>query len=138
MRGIKWARQKIQRAFVLDFAVQIGKNDGNVAAKFPNDLATGAAGRCKHICVGDDTDSVEFAFAFGNGFENGDTFGADGEPITRVFNIAAGKDAPRPGAHGGTDAKTGERCMCVFAGIASHGDELFVSKHGRIMHRNEI
>lgn len=136
MRRVKWARQEIERTFALDFAVEIGEDHWDIAAKFPNDLTTGPAGRRERHGIGDNCDGVEFAFAFGDGFENGDTFRADREAVARVFDVASGEDAARFGAHGGADAKMGEWRMRLLPSRAGGSYELIVSGHGKIMHRN--
>jgi hypothetical protein len=51
-------------------------------------LTASAAGRSERFGVGDDGDGVETAFTFADGFEDGDAFGADGESVGRVFDVA--------------------------------------------------
>ena len=133
MRGVEGAREQVQRAFAFDSAVKIGEDYGDVAAKFPDDLAARAAGRRERIRVGDDSDGVEFmrAFAFGESLENGDAFGAKGEAVAGVFDVAARKDASGFCADGGTDAKMGERGVGVLEGGSGSGDDLaFVCLRG--------
>jgi hypothetical protein len=128
MRGVEGARKQVKRAFAFDFAVKIGEDYGHVAAEFPDDLAAGAAGRRERVRIGDDSDSVEFmrAFALGESLENGDAFGAEGQAVAGVFDVAAGEDASGFGSHGSTDAKMGERRVGVVAGGSGSGDELVV------------
>ncbi len=137
MRGVEGAREKIQGALAFDFAVKIGEDDRNVAAKFPDDLAASAAGRGEGVCVGDDGDGVEVVFSFGDGFENGDAFGAEGESVGGVFDVASGEDAAGFGAHGGADAKFRKWSVGVFTGGAGRGDQLVVGGHRGIMYSNQ-
>jgi hypothetical protein len=128
-------RQQIERALAIDLTSEVGQDHGNVAAEFPNDLTACTAGRSECIGVGDDGDGVEFmrAFAFGNGFEDGDALGAKSEAVTSVFDIAARKDTAGFRAHRSADAKTRERCVGMFAGSACGGDELLIGRHGVII-----
>src|SRR5215471_14464169 len=103
MRGSQVGRvegfgKKIAHWDGFHFAFEIGEDDGDVAAEFPDDLAAGAARRSERIGVGDDGDGVEAAFAFANSLENSDTFRADGKPVGSVFNIAAAENAARGSA----------------------------------------
>src|SRR5690348_5626987 len=129
VRGIKGAWKKVQRAFALGFAFEIRENHGNIAAKFPDDLAARATGRRERVGIGDDGDGFEIVLALGDGFENGDAFGAEREAVAGVFDVAAAIDASGFGMNGGAHEKFGERRVRVFAGGARGGDELVFVNH---------
>src|SRR5262249_23910964 len=102
----------------MDFAtaLEIFEDDGNVAAEFPNQLATGATGRRERVGVGDDGDGVEAALAFRDGLEDGHALRADGQAVGGVFDVASAKDAARDCAKGRANAKVRIRSVGVFAG----------------------
>jgi len=74
--------------------MQIGEDDLEVAAEFPQDLAARAARRSGGFGIGDDGDAREAAVAFRQRFEHGDALGADRQTIGGIFDVAAGDDRP--------------------------------------------
>src|SRR5579875_2723789 len=136
MRGVEGTRKEIERALAFGLAGEIRKNHGNVAAKFPDNLAASAAGRRERIRIGDHGDGFEILLALGNGFENRDALGADGEAVAGVFDVASGENASGFGVDRGADAKFREGRMSVIAGGAGGGNQLVFVMHGRIMPAN--
>src|SRR5437870_179054 len=74
--------------------MQVDQGYGNIAAEFPQDLAAGTARWGERFRIGRDRDAAELARAFGDGFEDGDALGTDCKAVGRVFDVAAGVDAP--------------------------------------------
>src|SRR5215813_3795326 len=87
------------------FAFEIGENHRDVATEFPDELTTCAAGSGQRVGVGDNGDGIKAAFAFADGFEDGHTFGAHGETVSGVFDVAAAEDAAGSGSQGCAYAK---------------------------------
>jgi hypothetical protein len=58
-------------------AFQIYQREFGVAAELPEDLAAGAAWRREYVGIGGDGDAREFARAFRDCFEDGDSLCAD-------------------------------------------------------------
>jgi hypothetical protein len=121
VRGIERFREEIAHLQDFGFAFQVGEDYRDVAAKFPDQLATGAAGWRQNVGIGDDGDGVEAALAFADGLENGGAFGADGQAIGSIFHVTAAEDAAGSGAKGGPDSKIGVGSVSVFARL--FGDE---------------
>ena len=103
------------------FTFEVAEDHRNVAAEFPDQLATGAAGWRQNVGVGDNGDGVEAALAFADGLEDGGAFGADGQAIGSIFHVTAAEDAAGCGAKGGADSKIGVGSMSVIARL--FGDE---------------
>jgi hypothetical protein len=106
-------------------AVQVGENDFNVAAKFPNNLAARATGRRQDVRIGDHGNCVEAVLAFGNSLENSHTLGADGQTVGGILNIAAGEDAPGGRSYGGAYAKIRKWGVRVLSRGARRRDQSF-------------
>lgn len=70
MRRVEGMRKQVEGAFPFDLAVKVGHDHSNVAAEFPNDLTTGAAGRGKRVGISNNGDGLELVFAFRDGFED--------------------------------------------------------------------
>ena len=119
-------RKKLRHAEGLRLAAEIGENDFAIAAKFPDDLAASAAGRSEFFGGGDDGNGVEAARAFGNGFEDGGAFGADGESVGGIFHVAAGENLAGLRAQRRTNFEIGERGVRVLANSARGGDKFGV------------
>jgi len=79
------------------FAFEVGKDHRDVATEFPDELAARAAGRGQRFGVGHYGNGVETALAFADGFEDRDAFGADGQSIRGVFDVAPAKDSAGSG-----------------------------------------
>ena len=60
-----------------------------ISAELPKNLAAGSAGRGGCLRIGDDGDGLQHPFAFGNGFQYGNSFGTSAQPIRRALDIAA-------------------------------------------------
>src|SRR5690348_16073858 len=109
VRGVEGFGEEVAHLRGFGPAFEVGEDDRDVAAEFPDHLTAGTAGGSESLGVGDDDDSVEAAFAFAEGFENGDAFGADGESVGGVFYVAAAENAAGGGAQSGAYAKVGVR-----------------------------
>src|SRR5271163_4729051 len=70
-------RKQIAHLDSFGFTLQIGKDYGDIAAKFPDQLAACAAGRRERVVIRDDGNGVKVAFAFAHGFKDRYSFGAD-------------------------------------------------------------
>src|SRR5579862_589230 len=124
-RSIEGPREEIFHLELFGFAVEVGESDLDVAAKLPDNLTAGAAGRSEKLGVGSHGDAAKFARAFRDCFPNGDAFGAYGEAVGRVFDVAAGENAAVFGFERRADQEMGERCVGVLAG----GDGGFGQSH---------
>src|SRR5262249_38653847 len=78
---IEGSRKEVAHLDDLRFAFQVGEDDGNVAAEFPDDLPAYAARRRKFFGIGNDCYMFDFSFAFGDGFPDSDAFGANGKAV---------------------------------------------------------
>ena len=84
-----------------------GENHINITTEVHQHLSASAAGRCKILCIGHDSDRLELPYPFRAGLENGSPLGTQGKGVCADFNIASGKyPAVRP-EEGGTDTETG-------------------------------
>src|ERR1700730_1398046 len=111
------------------FAFQIGKDDGNIAAEFPDELAAGAAGSTESFGVRYDGDGIEAALAFADSLENSDTFGANGQAIRCIFDIAAAEDSSGGRAKSGAYPKIRIGRMGILARLLGCGDQMIVLTH---------
>ncbi len=84
--------------------------------KLPENLAAGAARRGQFVSVGGHRDTPELARAFGDGLEDGDAFGANGQTVSSVLDVAAGEDPAVLGFNCGAHAEFGKRSVCVGSG----------------------
>src|SRR5262245_41967587 len=110
-------------AFLL---LQIREVDLQVAAELPQDLPARAAGRRRRLGVGDDRNPREDAVAFGERLEHRDAFGADGEAVRRVLDVAPGDDGAVARLQRGADLEVREGGLRVLAGAARGADEVEV------------
>ena len=94
MGRVEWFREEIFHPDCFRFAFEVRHDNGNVAAKFPNELAASAARRRQRVGVSYHGNRVEAALSFADGFEDGDALGANGEAVGSVFDVAAAKDSP--------------------------------------------
>src|SRR5260370_41066673 len=92
MRGIERFWKQFTNLEDFAFAFEICHDNGNVAAKFPDQLAARTARRCQRLCIRDHRDGVEAALPFADGFEYGDALGANGEAVRSVLDVAAAKN----------------------------------------------
>src|SRR5262249_27618601 len=86
-------------------------------------------GRRQLFAIRHHGDSVEAAFAFAHGFEDGRALGAKGEAIGGVLHVAASKDSPGLGAHRRSHTKIGIRRVSVFSSTLRRGNQLIVLAH---------
>ena len=108
-------------------SLEVGEDHVDVAAVLPQELAAGPAGRRRVLGVGDDDDAREDVVAVGEGFDERDAFGAKGQAVGRVLDVAARDDVavarlerrahleagvagvrPRAGERGGGDERLGQ------------------------------
>jgi len=129
---IKRSRKEVLHLHDLHSALQIRHDHGDVAAKFPDQLAASAARRREGISVSDYGNSVEPALAFADGFENGDALGANGEAVGSVLDVAAAKDSPRSGTKRRANAKVGVRRMRVFPCLPRGRNQSFIFVHANV------
>jgi hypothetical protein len=115
------------------FSLQVRKYDGYVTAKFPDELTTSSARRRECVGVGDNRDRVEAAFAFADCFEDCDAFGANGQPVGCVFNVASAEDATGRGAKCGADAKVRVGGVRVFARLFRNANQMIEVGHAEIV-----
>ena len=123
VRRVKRFREKDLHLDDFHFALEIGEDHGNVAAEFPDELAAGAARGSESIGVSDDGNGVEAALAFADGFENGDAFGANGEAVGGIFDVATAEDSAGSGVKGGANAKIRKRRVGIFARLQRGFDQ---------------
>src|SRR5262249_35598857 len=86
------------------------KDDSCIFTELEDHLAAGAARRTRDVVAiydGDGTDGQLGSFGALHRRKNRGTFGADGQPVRGVFNVAARKDLALFGKNGSADAKTG-------------------------------
>src|SRR5437899_13010015 len=114
MRGVEWSGKQFAQLDDLRFALENGHDHAKVTAEFPDQLAAGAAGWGQSVGVSHHGNSVEAALAFADGFENGDAFGAHGEAVGRILDVAAAKNPSGRSAQGGANAKIRVRRVGVF------------------------
>src|SRR6266481_867302 len=129
MRGIERFGKEFAHLDDFRLALEIGHDHRNVPAKFPDQLAAGAAGWGQSVGVSHHGNSVEAALAFADGFENGDAFGAHGEAVGRILDIAAAKNSSGSGAQRGAHAKIRVRGMRVFPRLPRGRNQGFVFAH---------
>ena len=93
---------------------RIQQHDLHVAAKFPEDLTARPARRRQHIGISRNCDPAEFTRAFRDRLENRHAFGAKGETIGRVFDVAARVDAAGGVLQRGANAEIRKRRVRMF------------------------
>ena len=103
------------------FAVEIGEDDWDITAKFPDDLTTNAARWRQGFGLGDHGVAFYFALALRDGVPHGDTLGAHREPVARRFDIAADDDLAVVGLKRRPNLKFRKRRIRVF----THGCRCF-------------
>ena len=92
-RSVEGAGEQRPESQGFGLSVQVCEHQFDVAAELPEDLAAGSAGRRQYVRIGDYGHSDEVAGAFRDGLEDGDAFGANGQAVGGVFDIAAGENA---------------------------------------------
>lgn len=65
----------------------------SIAAELPKNLPARATRRSQEIGIGNYRNALQFPGSFGDRLHNGDAFGADGQAIGCVFDVAAREDA---------------------------------------------
>src|SRR4029077_9841336 len=129
LRGIERLWKQIAHLNDFGFALEIGHDHGNVATKFPDQLAAGSARRRERIGIRHHGNSVEPALAFADCFKNGDAFGANREAVSSVLDVAPAKDSAGGGTKRGTHAKIGIRRMRVLPRLPGCRNQSFIFFH---------
>src|SRR5216117_2467596 len=77
IRNIEWLREQIFQLVDFGFSVRVKQHDFDIAAKFPQDLAAGPAGRRELVRIGCHRNAPECADAraFGDDLKDGDALG---------------------------------------------------------------
>ena len=103
-------------------AIQIGKNDLQIAGKLPQNLPARTAwwGGC--FRRGDDDHASELAVSLRERLEDGDALGADGQAIRGVFDVAASDDRSIYGFERSADFETGKSSLRMAAGASRRVD----------------
>src|SRR5579884_2206515 len=94
---------------------QVNKNQFRISGKLPQNLAAGATRRGEGAGIGGDCHPLQLARAFRHSFEHSDAFGAHGQTIGSVFDIAAGKYAAVLVFERGSDFETRIRRVRALA-----------------------
>jgi len=128
-RSVEWARQQRACGFALNFALQIGERDGNIAAEFPNNLPARAARWSENFGVAYDGDGIEVALPLGNRLENSDSLGAQRQPERRVLDVASLDYFPGFCSQRGAEAEFLVWRVCFFAGGARGFDQFLLIAH---------
>src|SRR6476620_2118786 len=88
--GVKRLRQKLSDIDDFTLPLQIRQRDLGVLGVFPDNLPASAARRSQLFGVDDNHEIGEIAFTFRQRLPNRHAFGADGQAVTRAFDVAAG------------------------------------------------
>src|ERR1043165_7543141 len=88
--GVKGTRQQIGNVKLLALAVEICEHNRRASCKLPDDLTTCSARWCQSLGVSDYCERREVAFTFRQCFPDCDSFGANGQTITRTLDVAPG------------------------------------------------
>jgi hypothetical protein len=123
---VKRLREEFAHLQDFGFAFEVGQDHRNVPAKFPDELAASAAGWSEGVGISDDGDGVKAALAFADGFKYGGAFGADGQAVGGVFDVAATEDTAGRGTKCGAYTEVGVGSVSVFAGLFGDGNEIVV------------
>ena len=86
--------QEILQLMLPFFFLEVGEQDLEIAAEFPENLAARAARRGRRGRVGDDGDAGEGAMALRQRLEHGHPFRANREAVGGVLDVAARHDRP--------------------------------------------
>ena len=73
---------------------EIRQRHVDIAGEFPQDLAACTAWGCGFGRVGNHRNASKSAVAIGQCLEHRDPFGAQRQPVGRIFDVAAGDDMP--------------------------------------------
>ena len=112
--------------------IDVDEQDWQVLGEFGEDLAAGTAGRSGS--GGGDCEKLEVLVAGGDGGKEGGAFGADGEAVGGVFDVAAGEYLAVGGEEGGADEEIGVFGVGALAGVEGGLDQggANVGGHGRV------
>src|SRR5262245_42664484 len=88
--------------------IQVGKNNLEVSAEFPEDLSTRTAWWCRRLGIRDNGDATELPMPLGDRFEHGDAFGTDRQTVSRVLDVASRDHRAVDGLERGPDEKVRE------------------------------
>ena len=120
---IKRLREQFTHPVTPGFAIQVCKNDFQIACEFPQHLPTRPTGRRRRVGRRDDRHSPELAVPFRQRLEQRDALGTHGEAIRCVFDVAARDDRPIRSFERGTHFEPGIVGMRVLANRARSRDE---------------
>src|ERR1035441_7707351 len=123
IRGIEGLREEIFQAIGFGFAGQVDQHQLHVAAKLPENLPAGAAGRCEIFGIGGHGHAAEVADAFRDCLEHGHAFGAEGEAVGSIFHVASGMNAAVVVFDGRAYQELGEWREGIQAGGKGGGDQ---------------
>src|ERR1043166_2559985 len=121
---VKWVRQQRLQPMRGLLGREIGEDDFEIAAKFPQDLPARTAWRGERGRVGDDRDGREDAMAFRDRLEHRDAFRADRQAVGGVLDVAAGDDRTVGGFERRTDLEIGESGVGILARASSGRHEI--------------
>src|ERR1022692_35606 len=123
IRGIEGLREEIFQAIGFGFAGQVDQHQLHVAAKLPENLPAGAAGRCEIFGIGGHGHAAEVADAFRDCLEHGHAFGAEGEAVGGILHVAPGMNAAVVVFDGRAYQELGEWREGIQAGGKGGGDQ---------------
>src|ERR1019366_6177206 len=123
IRGIEGLREKIFQLIGFGFAGQVDQHQFHVAAKLPENLPAGAAGRREILGIGGHGHAAEVADAFGDGLEHGHAFGAEGEAVGGILDVAPGMNPAVAVFDGRAYEELGEWREGIQAGGQGGGDQ---------------
>src|ERR1017187_7647250 len=123
IRGIEGLREKIFQAIGFGFAGQVDQHQLHVAAKLPENLPAGAAGRCEIFGIGGHGHAAELADAFRDCLEHGHAFGAEGEAVGGILHVAPGVNPAVAVFDGRAHEELGEWREGIEAGGQGGGDQ---------------
>ena len=83
--------QQLLQGEVLGLPLAVEADDLHLGGELLHHLSAGAAGDAVVLALPGDDDAFEIPMALADGLEDGGAFGADGETVGGVFNVAAGE-----------------------------------------------
>ena len=127
-------RQKRRQAHAAHDALGRRKDDVDVAALVPQDLAACPAGRGGRIGVRYDSDRPELPRPLRDRLEDGGPLTTHRQPVRSRLDVAPAEDRAVLGKQGGAHPETGVRSRGVFARFPRRVDEafLFVRRDGSV------
>src|SRR5208283_507723 len=128
--------EDVGQAQGLKLAVQVHQDDLEVPAELPQNLAAGPAGRSESIGIGGNGDAREADSPFGDSLQHSDSFGANGETVGGVLDVATREDGWLASIGGGlferrTDLEARVGCMGLLPGGDGGLNEAFPARAHR-------